>query len=45
MKYIIQIKEFFLAQGVSGKEQSHKHMYKGKESDKQKLETEKEKNH
>ena len=37
MKYITQIKEFFLTQGVPGKEQSHKHMYKGKETDKHKL--------
>jgi len=34
MEYITQNKEFFQAQGVSGKEQSHKHMYKGKETDK-----------
>jgi hypothetical protein len=44
MEYIIQNKEFFLAQGVLRKEQSHKHMYKGKETDKQKLKNRERKN-
>ena len=36
MEYNTQNKGFFLAQGVPGKEQSHKHMYKRKETNKQK---------
>jgi len=45
IKYITQNKEFFLAQGVPEKEQSHKHMYKGIEKKQTEIKKQRKKKH